>query len=146
MDVVKAAISFGLVLALATAACSKNPTSPSSSTPTTPTTSPVTESFSGTLAVAGASFYSFSMASAGTVTATLLAIQGTGVPPAVQVNLGVGTPSGKTCTVTSPTVVQIGGTATANITNQVPGVYCVNLSDGGNLFAPAAFTVSIDHP
>ena len=46
----------------------------------------------GTLPVAGSRFYSFSIATAGTVTATLVNIGGKDVPPSVIVNLGIGVP------------------------------------------------------
>jgi hypothetical protein len=47
--------------------------------------------------------------------------------------------------------VSVQVTGTAGVPAQVssseqPGVYCVIISDIGNLFAPASFTVTIDHP
>src|SRR5262249_31842977 len=98
--------------------------------------------------VGGSAFYSFSIATAGTVTATLATIGGNEVPSSVVVNLGIGTLSQFTCSAT-PTAVQISGTA--GVPTQVgasdqPGVFGVMISDAGNLFAPASFTVTIDHP
>ena len=108
----------------------------------------VTEVFSSTLPVGGSRFYSFHIAASGTVTATLTDVQGDGVPPSVVVNMGIGTPAGTTCTASATPVQVIGA---AGLTTQVtateqPGTYCVLLSDVGNLFAPAVFTVSLDHP
>ena len=55
------------VFGLLTAACGND-----DSTPTTPTTTgPSTEVFSGTLAVRGSSFYSFTVATSGQVSITL---------------------------------------------------------------------------
>ena len=136
-----------------TAACVPASTAPSTSssttsTATTSTTSSggtVTETFSGVLPVLGTKFYSFSIASSGTITATLVSITGSGVPSTVQVNLGVGTPSAKSCATTGAQPVQVSGTASVS-GDQPGGTYCVAVVDGGNLFAPATFTVSIVHP
>jgi hypothetical protein len=81
----------------------------------------------------------------GTVNATLIDIEGEGVPPTVTVAVGIGTLSTTTCSPTSPTNVQIGGTVLVTTTEQ-PGTYCVNISDVGNLSGPATFTIEIDHP
>jgi hypothetical protein len=127
------------------AACGK---SASTTSPTTPTPDTLTETFAGTLPVGGSAFYSFSIATAGTVTATLANIGGGDVPSSVVVNLGIGTLSQFTCSATS-TSVQASGTAgvPAQVSSsEQPGVYCVIISDLGNLFAPASFTVTIDHP
>lgn len=119
-------------------------TSPSSTgTPASPTTSEV---FSGTLSVGGTAFYSFSLPVYGTVNATLLNIGGPGVPTSVMVNLGIGTPAGTSCNTPAATRVQA-GTSTALVTaSEQPGLYCVAVSDIGNLFGPAGFSVQIDNP
>ncbi len=141
----KVSISIGFVLASLSAACATNAsTAPSSTTPT-PASPTVTETFVGALPVGGVKFYSFSVSAYGTVNATLVSIGGDGVPPTVTVNLGIGTPSGTTCSVSSPTMVQVGGTAQVTATEQ-PGVYCATISDIGNLAATGTFTVTIDHP
>ena len=129
------------------ASCGKS-TSTTSPTSTTTTTDSVTETFNGTLPVGGSAFYSISIATAGTVTATLTTIGGDQVPSSVMVNLGIGTPSQFNCS-TTPTQVQVSGTAgvPASVSaSEQPGVFCVLISDIGNLFAPASFTVTIAHP
>src|SRR6266571_1835156 len=80
----------GVVLALLDTGCKKSSTttSPTASTPT-PAAPTVTEIFTHTLPVGGASFYSFSISVYGTVNATLLSIEGAGVPPTVIVSLGI---------------------------------------------------------
>jgi hypothetical protein len=136
-----------LVLALAVGCGGETSTTPASTSPTvaSPTT---TENFSGVLLVGGYSFYSFVVAQNGTVNVTLLSVAGVAggdVPSTVTLGVAIGTPSGTGCT---------GGTvtnATAGTDPQVtgtyaPGRYCVNVSDIGNLAAPAAFTVTIAHP
>jgi hypothetical protein len=132
-------------------ACSHNSaTEPSNTTTTTATTtvaSPtVSESFTGTLAVGGFKFYTFNIAANGTVNVTLNSVVGTGVPSTVQVGLGIGQPSGIDCAAT--TSVTTGSAFAKPQTTGVfgPGVFCVRISDVGNLFAPAAFNITIAHP
>lgn len=128
--------------------CSEVTSAPSPTSDTTPAAAAVTETFSSVLPVGGTKFYSFSIAEYGTVTATLRSIGGAGVPDSVIVNLGLGRPSGISCSAT-PTAVQVTGDAglTTMITaTQQPGIYCVIVSDVGNLASPANFTITIDHP
>jgi hypothetical protein len=144
----KFVVILGLVSALGAGCGSGAPTTSPSSTSTTPAAPAVTETFVGTLAVGGATFYSFSISVYGTVNATLVSIGGNGVPPTVELNLGIGTPRGTTCSST-PTPVQVSGGAgvtTLVTATEQPGVYCVIISDLGNLSGPANFTVTIDHP
>jgi len=81
----------------------------------------------------------------GTVNVTLNSVTGTGVPPTVQLGLGIGQPSGTDC---SATITATGGinTAAPQATGTFgPGIFCVRVFDVGNLFAPAAFNVTIAH-
>ena len=133
-----------LALGLLSAACTdtQNTTAPSTDAVAPPTT---TETFSGTLLVGGYSFYSFVVAQNGTVNVTLASVSGTDVPSTVTIGIAIGTPSGTGCsggTVTSTTA----GTDPQVTGTYSPGRYCVNVSDVGNLAAPAAFIVTIAHP
>lgn len=131
-------------------ACSHNSTtepSSSSSSATTPPAAPtVTEVFASTLPVGGFKFYTFNIAASGTVNVTLNSVTGVGVPATVQLGLGIGQPAGTDCSATQ--------TATASSTSAAPqvtgtfgpGLFCVRVFDVGNLFNPAAFTVTIAHP
>jgi hypothetical protein len=135
------------LMMLASNACSNNSTTTTPST-TTPSTTTYRERFTSTLPVGGSQFFSFSIATAGTVNATLESISGPGVPSSIVVDMGVGTPYQTTCSA-SQSEVQVSGNAglTAVLTGtQQPGALCVIVSDPGNLFAPAMFTVVIDHP
>lgn len=110
---------------------------------TVPTT---TVSFLGTLPVGGAAFYSFNLLSSGTVNVTLVTVQGALVPPTVMLALGVGTPNGATCAVSgTPTNSSAGPSPQLTVTDG-PGVFCVNISDPGNLLAPATFNITINYP
>ena len=132
-------------------ACSHNSTTEPSSTTTTTTTTAVaaptvTESFTGSLPVGGFKFYTFNIAANGTVNVTLNSVTGAGVPSTVQVGLGIGQPSGIDCAAT------VTVTAGANFAKPQqtgtfgPGTFCVRVFDVGNLFGPAAFSVTIAHP
>jgi hypothetical protein len=139
-----------IITALVTAACGNDsPTSPSSTststTTTTVTTASITEDFTGTVPVGGSLFYSFTVGENGTVNVTYTAVSGSGVPGTVWLGLGLGTPSGEDCVTTSN--VNTPPTGTAQLTGTyAPGIYCVKVSDIGNLYAPATFDVTIAHP
>lgn len=143
-----AVIAWALITAITLAACGNDsPTSPSSTTTTiTAVASPtVTEDFTGMVPVGGSVFYSFTVAENGTVNVTYTAASGTGVPGTVWLGVGIGTPNAEDCATTS--TVNTPPTSTAQVTGTyAPGIYCVKVSDIGNLFAPAAFRVSIAHP
>jgi hypothetical protein len=135
-----------VTLALTNAACGgQTTTSPSSSSTTTTASPTATEPFTGTLPVGGSRFYSFVVAQNGTVNVTLISISGLNVASTVTLGLAIGTPSGTVCsggTVTSATA----GTDPQVTGTYAPGRYCVNVSDVGNLTAPADFSVTIAHP
>lgn len=138
-----------LALALLVGGCGGNESS-SSPSPTTPTpASPqYTTTFAGTLPVRGARFFSFSMATQGTIDATLEEVGGPGVDPNVVVDLAIGQPAGVSCS-GSRTPVQANGEGSVprKVSSVQPsGTYCVLIADPGNLPAPATFRVSIAHP
>src|SRR5215470_5852833 len=83
------------VVAFLAAGCKHNTTTSPTTTTTTTTTATApttTEEFDGTLGVGATAFYPFTVAQAGSVTATLVSISGAVVPATVQVRLGIGTP------------------------------------------------------
>jgi hypothetical protein len=95
--------------------------------------------------VGGSAFYSFSVGENGTVNVTYTEAAGSGVPGTVWLGLGIGTPSAEDCATAS--TVNTPPTSAAQITGTyTPGIYCVKVSDIGNLFAPATFRVTIAHP
>ena len=136
---------FGLLLLAA--GCSNNATTPtptSTTTPTPVTTPTISENFASTVPVGGAAFYSFNIVANGTVNVTLNSVGGTGVPATVQLGLGIGTPAGVDCTVTSA-VTAAAGTAAQLTGTFGPGLFCLRVYDVGNLFGPAAFRATIAH-
>ena len=129
-----------LAVGLAAVGCVQDPalTVPSTTGPI------VIESFTGTLAVKGSAFYSFTAPRNGTVTLTLLSLTVAGVPSTLSINVGLGIPSGTTCNAaTVPTLVAINPVSTTPVT---PRVYCVLVTDVGTLTDPAEFAVNITRP
>jgi hypothetical protein len=143
----KSAILSSLMLAALSAACGgKSTTTPSTTTTTTTPAAPTkSETFTGTLPVGGSISYPFTVSQSGTVNETLASVGGAGVPSSVLVRMGIGTPGDPGCTTTTAMVVKAGATAQVTATEQ-PGVYCASLADVGNLFAPADFTLTVEHP
>jgi hypothetical protein len=135
--------------AVAMAGCSDNasPTSPTDTTPAPTAADPsIDEQFDGTLAVNGASFYSFEVTSYGTVTVTLQNVGGvTGVPESVWVGIGVGVPEGTDCSTTTSLNTQAGGGPHLSSV-LAAGTYCARVYDIGNLAAATPFAVRISHP
>jgi hypothetical protein len=135
-----------IVLAMLSAACGGgSATTPSTTTTTVPAAPTTTETFTGTLSVGDSTSFPFEVSQSGTVNATLVSIGGAGVPSTVMVRLGIGTPAESGCTATVSSVIKAGTTAQVTTTGQ-PGAFCALLADVGNLFAPATFTLTIDHP
>ena len=134
----------GLAVVVASA-CGGNSNS-STATPSapTPTTAASTESFSGTVSVAGNDFHPFTVATTGaTLSVTLTAA---GPPSTIFMGLGVGAYNAPTCTLLNNAflttqagaVAQLSGTAGA-------GSYCVAVYDVGNQTGPITYAVTVTH-
>ena len=106
---------------------------------------PVTESFTGTLQPAGDAFYSFSMASAGNVSLTLISVTGPSVPTDAAFPIGIGIPVGVGCTASVDAAAKPGGAPQYTVARN-SGVYCVRIADNNLIGAPAAFVLNITHP
>ncbi len=119
--------------ALALAACG-------GSNPTTPTAPTTTDTFTGTLAAGGVDAHTFTVAQAGalTVTLTTLSPQGT-----ITVGLGLGQPSGTTCS-----LISTDNTAKMGSVEQTTldvGSYCVGIYDIGNVQGSDTYTLTVSH-
>ena len=123
---------------------SKGATIPTATTPaaTVPT---VTDTFAGSLPSGGSSVYSFTVSQDGTVSVTLASVTGAGVPSTVHLRLGLGTFTDTTCNPTTSVDAQAGSTPQITTTS-ASGLYCLQLSDPGNLANPATFTITVTHP
>jgi hypothetical protein len=129
---------------LATAACSTSSDPSTSSLPTAPTTPLVTENFSGTVQVLGSDAHTFTVTSANApITLTLTSA---GPPPTITMGFGIGTwdATTSTCTFVSSGFVQTqaGPTYSATIAS---GLFCLMVSDIGNLSAPIIYTAVVTH-
>jgi hypothetical protein len=123
--------------------CGSSTTAPTTTTATT--TQPVTELFTGSLAVQGSAFYSFSVAQAGTVSITLVGLTSGTTAFSTVVTLGYGIPSGTGCALSTST--KTAPALVAQIKSEAAiGIYCASLADVGNLSDTTNFTVRIVHP
>jgi len=132
------------VAVLTTGACS-NDTLSSLTTPTNPTI--FTDTFTGTLSQNGSFTHSFTTASLGAVTVTIVSL----TPNASQiVGLSLGVWNGSACS-TSP---QTGGSSSDTATSgssitlnaSAAGSLCVRLYDVGFITAPVLYTLQVTHP
>lgn len=132
------------VAVLATGACS-NDTLSSLTTPTNPTI--FTDTFTGTLSQNGSFTHSFTTASLGAVTVTIVGL----APNSSQiVGLSLGVWNGSACS-TSP---QTGGSSSDTATTgssitlnaSAAGSLCVRLYDVGFITAPVLYSLQVTHP
>jgi len=129
-----AALAIGL--ALLASACS-DPTPPVTPTPVPAT---ITETFTGTLLVAGNNMIPFTVQQVGALKVSLTAVN----PPAA-LGLGIGTPSTGVCATFQQTNVAPGGPVALSGTATVAGNFCVSIYDIGNMVQPVSYTVTVQH-
>jgi hypothetical protein len=132
------------VAVLATGACS-NDTLASLTTPTTPLT--FTDTFTGTLSKNGSFTHSFTTASLGAVSASIVNLQ----PTSSQiVGLSLGVWNGTACSTSPATggsssdIATTGSSITLNAT--AAGSLCVRLYDVGFITDPVLYTLQVTHP
>jgi len=105
-----------------------------------------TETFAGTLQVAGNSFYSFYVTQAGPVGLTLAAVQTPGgAALTTPLGIGVGIPSGTSCARSAAQTTPPGLAAQLTVTLN-PGTYCAAVFDAGSLTSTVNFAMRIRHP
>ena len=134
-----------LVLVLVSAgACNKeeSPVAPSDPAAIQPI---VVESFTGTVGLLGSAFYSFTVPVTGNVSLLLHQLSEAGAASTAIMGVGFGVPRGTDCTVTSTGAGAASGTPQLT-TSAAAGVYCVRITDLGNLTAPATFAINIIRP
>ncbi len=130
-------------MVIAGAACSSGSSDSGSIVGPTTTTPASTETFTGTVPVAGLDFHTFN-ALAGPLTVTLTTA---GPPATIMMGLGLGSPTDTTCTLyasattntaagTSP---QLSGTLTSG------GPICVEVFDIGNQASEVTYSVTVIH-
>jgi len=134
-------VSLGLVLVAV--ACSDDLETPTSASATA--TGPVTILFSGTLQPRASRFYSYTLTTAGSVSALLASVERNGAPVANPLEIGIGSPAGTGCAVT------LSENVSASLIPQLRhdaavGTYCVRIADTEGLSAPTTFTIRVIHP
>lgn len=136
----RVALALACAGAVTLAGCSKSSGTTSTTSPSaTPADASINESFTTTVKVGGGVFYSFSMPQYGNVAVTLTGITGPDLPDGVTLNVGVGRPSGTTCTAT---VITVSPGDTPQVTGVYgPGIFCVLINDTGSLL-PGTVTVT----
>ena len=144
MTPLKADLLMLLGAASVAAACSGNSTT--TTAPSTPA-SPSARVFVATLVTHGASFYSFTLTTPGTVELTLVsvALVDGGATQTTTMGIGTGTPNGSACDLTNEINTAPGLTAQLKTALGV-GTYCVKVFDIGTLKAPVNVGVRIVTP
>jgi len=140
------AVAVAIGLATALSACGGSDNNSTSSAPTV-TVGPQTELFEGKLDVRGSAFYSFTVRDTGDATFMLASVTTSTTPgtsTGVVLGLGVGSPLGTGC-VQTKTVLAFGALQSPLVSNLTPGIYCVQVSDVGNMTIPVNFAIRIVH-
>ena len=129
------------VLLLATAGCKNSNSTTATTTPTT--TARTTDTFTGTVAVGGHDFHSFTVTASGQIDVTLTAA----TPAAAVMGVRYGTPGGPVCPAVAGGSVKAVAGATAQLSGMAsPGTLCVDVKDVGGQTSAVSYTVSVLHP
>lgn len=136
-----AVLALPLAAALIGAGCSGSSTA---ATTTGPTTNPTTENFTGTVPVGGTDSHNVTVLLSGGQMNVIMTAAG---PPAtIYEGIGLGTPSGTTCTLLSGAYVVLPASTIAQLSGTVQaGTYCIAISDAGNQAAPITYAVTVTH-
>ena len=127
-----------LPLAIFTGACSGD----ISKIPTTPDPVTVTETFTGTVNINGASTHTFFTTATGGVTATLTSL---GENPPELVGLSMGTFSGSTCSVVLANDKAVVTSIVAGTVTTLGGSLCVRIYDVGSLIGSVPYEIRVEH-
>ena len=100
----------------------------------------IPETFTGTLLTLGANTQQFTVQQVGGLKVSIISVD-----PSAAVGIGVGTPSGGSCLVLTNLTAVAGPGAQLSGTATVPGTFCVEVYDVGNLVEPVSYTVSVLH-
>ena len=131
----------GAALLVAGAACSEEIETPTSAT----AAAPATILFAGTLQPRSSRFYSYTITTAGSVSALLASVERNGVPVPDALEIGIGSPAGTGCGVTESAHVSAALVPQLRHDAAV-GTYCVRVADTDGLPAPTTFTIRVIHP
>ena len=137
---IKGCIPLAAVLALAAPACSKDTTTPT----TTASTPRTTDTFTGTVQIAGSDVHSFPVTQTGQVEATLTAA---GPPSTIVMGLMMGVTADSKCVPFAGASVRTPAATTPQLSGTIsPGTLCVEVHDIGDQTAPVSYTITVTHP
>jgi hypothetical protein len=122
--------------ALVMAGCG-DPVPPTTPTPAVPT---ITETFSDTLLVLGSNTHNFSVDGIGGLKVRLTSLE-----PSAVVLVGVGYPSLGSCSVVDHALATASQDVLLSGTAVIRGLFCVSITDVGNLVEPVAYTINVLH-
>ncbi len=130
--------------ALSAAGCSNSADDTSLTLPTTPSSPLVTENFSGTVQVGSNDSKTFTVTSSGfQITVDLTSA---GPPATIAMGIGVGSPAGGTCQLSSGGFITAPAGSTPQLTGTInAGQYCFMVYDVGNQSAPITYTAIVNH-
>jgi hypothetical protein len=129
-----------LALALAAAGCGSDPSFVTPTNPPTITDGP----FTGTVEMNGnGPSHSFVVTRPGGVQVTL---SQAGPPPTITVGLGVGSPTGETCSLTIGRASVMASLTPIDVGTLAAGTYCVVIFDVGNQAGPLTYSLTVFHP
>jgi hypothetical protein len=122
-------------------ACTGNNTTP---TTTSATVTRTTDTFTGTMPIAGSAFHTFTVSQAGEVDATLTAAA---PPSTIVMGFGLGEPADSKCVPFAGAQASTPAGASPQLSGTVsPATLCVEVHDIGNQMAPVTYTVTVTHP
>jgi len=104
----------------------------------------LTETFSGTVAVGGSDFHTFTASQNGQIAVTLTTA---GPPATIAMGLAIGTPNGTTCTPLAGASMTTSAGASPQLNGEVSGgTLCALVYDVGNETAPITYSLTVTHP
>ncbi len=132
-----------ITMLLGAAGC-KTSNSTTATTTTTPTTTArTTDTFTGTVAVGGHDFHSFTVTASGQIDVTLSAA----TPASAVMGVSIGTPGDTVCpAVAGGSVKAVAGVVVQLSGMASPGTLCVDVRDVGGQTSAVSYTVTVLHP
>ena len=125
-----------VVLFFTVSGCSNNAVAPAAVSAT------VTDSFTGTITLNGATTYSFTATGVGSITAVLTTLSPDSTQP---VGLSVGTWNGSICQIVLADDASIQGSQVLG-NSSATGSFCVRIYDaGGTVVQPETYTIDVTH-
>ena len=138
----KAILALAATMLVCAAGCTGNTTTAASTTAATVTRT--TDTFSGTVAIGGSPFHSFTMTTSGAIDVTLTAAT---PPAAIVMGLSLGVPADGACNPLAGASTKASAGTSAQLSGLAsPGTLCVGIRDVSGQTAAVGYTVAVTHP